>query len=111
MTTALPPTPARLELRGPLDAGAVDWLRRRLAAVDVPDPTIRCEGVTAVDPVGAACLWLLCLDLDRAGRTVRLAALPARFARRLRLHPLAGFLDREDEVFADPFRTPVGSRR
>ncbi|HXE58896.1 MAG TPA: STAS domain-containing protein [Gemmatimonadales bacterium] len=104
-----PRRPTLLRLRGPVDPGAVDDLRRQLAGHPEAgrDLLVRCAGVTAVDPVGAARLWLWCREVTASGRhRVRLVDLPERFVRRLRRHPLAGFLGSEDEVFTDPFRDP-----
>jgi ABC-type transporter Mla MlaB component len=72
--------------------------------------SLDCSGVSAVDPVGAARLWMVGQRLEEAGRTFRLLSLPERFLRRLRLHPVSRFAEVEDVVFVDPFAVAVSSR-
>jgi anti-anti-sigma regulatory factor len=98
-------------MRGPLDTTAVNHLFQSFAeAPDTRELVIDCTGVSSVDPVGTARLWLLARDLELAGRALRLIGLPERFVRRLRLHPVLRFVEREDSVFTDPF-VAVGSSR
>jgi anti-anti-sigma regulatory factor len=102
-----------LEVRGPLDSNAVSELIDRVAALPGPRAVrLDLTRVTAVDPVGAARLWSLAKSLQLAGCAMRLAGLPARFARRLRLHPLIAFVEgEEDVVFSDPFGSAQASAR
>ena len=102
-----------IRLQGPLDATAVASIRRRLAHIPSTASTVvlDCAGVTAVDPVGAASLWRACADALAQGRRVLLVDLPARFAWRLRRHPLLAHACREDALFTDPFATAAPSER
>ena len=101
-----------IRLQGPLDATAVAAVRRRLAQLPAAASiiTIECGGVTGVDPAGAARLWRACADASAQGRRV-LVDLPARFAWRLRRHPLLAHASREDALFTDPFATAAPSER
>lgn len=72
---------------------------------------IDCARVSEVEPVGAAMLWRLCIDLDTRGVRVRVADLPTRFSWRLRKHPVLSFAGSEDELFQDPFAGAVESAR
>ena len=105
-----PPRP-ELQMRGPLDTSAVNHLLDRIAhAPDASEVVIDCSGVSSVDPVGTARLWLLARELELAGRILRIIRLPERFIRRLRLHPVLRFVEQEDSVFTDPFGAAVSSR-
>ena len=103
-----------LRLAGPLDIGAVDHVRNVLDSVarDATHVVLHCERVSAVEPAAAACLWDLCRGTERGGRRqVRIQGLPDRFLRRLRLHPLIGYVIGEDEIFEDPFGRILPSAR
>ena len=98
-------------VRGPLDTVAVNHLLDRLAqSPDSDQVVVDCSGVSSVDPVGTARLWVLARELELAGRVLRIIGLPERFIRRLRLHPVLRFVDQEESVFADPFGVAVSSR-
>ncbi len=98
-------------MRGPLDTNAVNHLLDRIAqAPDAPSVLIDCSGVSSVDPVGTARLWVLARELELAGRVLRIIGLPERFIRRLRLHPVLRFVEQDESVFADPFSAAVSSR-
>ena len=98
-------------MRGPLDTSAVNHLLDRIArAPDADQVVLDCSGVSSVDPVGTARLWVLARDLELAGRMLRIIGLPERFIRRLRLHPVLRFVEQEESVFTDPFGA-VGSSR
>jgi ABC-type transporter Mla MlaB component len=103
---------ATLRVQGPLDAAAVDAVRRAAAvASNARAIRVECAEVSAVDPVGAACLWLLCLDIERGGRRPALVGLPVRFLHRMRLHPLMRFVAGDEEIFRDPFAAFAPSAR
>lgn len=106
-----PDAAATLVLRGPLDTTAVTFLLDRMSTIpDAEHVVLDCSGVSSVDPVGAARLWMVGQRLEEAGRGFRLLALPERFLRRLRMHPILRFAEREDAVFTDPFGGMVSSR-
>ncbi len=113
MTTSPPTnsTRAAIQLRGPLDTSAVshllDHISRDPGAAEV---IVDCSGVSSVDPVGAARLWILGRELEGMGRIFRLLALPERFLRRMRLHPLIRYAELDDAIFTDPFAPAVSSR-
>ena len=95
---------ATLVLRGPLDTTAVSFLLDRMSMIpDTEQVLLDCSGVSSVDPVGAARLWMVGQRLEEAGRRFRMLALPERFLRRLRLHPILRFAELEDAMFTDPF--------
>lgn len=100
------PTSLVIRLRGRIDGQIVDDVRRAIerAPREALDVTLDCAGVSGIDPVGAARLWLLCLNAPASfGRKVTLADLPLRLARRMRTHPLLAFVPSEDAMFEDPF--------
>ena len=106
--------PFPLRIAGPLDLNAVEHIRFVLGrlADDTASVVLRCEGVSAVDPAAAACLWDLCREAERTGRgRIRLDGLPSRFVTRLRLHPLLGYLVTDDDPFTDPFERAAPSER
>ena len=104
-------TAATLVLRGPLDTTAVSFLLDRMSMIpDTEHVLLDCSGVSSVDPVGAARLWMLGQRLEEAGRRFRMLALPERFRRRLRLHPIIRFAELEDAMFTDPFGAMVSGR-
>ena len=109
-----PSNPFPLRLAGPLDLSAVEHVRLMLGRIsaDTTYVILRCEGVSAVDPAAAACLWSLCRDGERRGTgRIRLEGLPSRFINRLRLHPLLDYVLAEDELFGDPFGQVAPSAR
>lgn len=111
MTTQLAPAMApTLVLRGPLDTVAVTWLLDRMSRLTADRVVLDCSGVSSVDPVGAARLWMVGQRLEEAGKRLRVLALPERFLRRLRHHPLLRFAEQEDAVLTDPFGAVVSSR-
>lgn len=112
MTTTPDSRPAAtLVLRGPLDTTAVSWLLDRMSILpDLDQVMLDCSGVSSVDPVGATRLWMVGQRLEEAGRKLRVLALPERFLRRLRLHPLLRFAEHEDPVFTDPFGVVASTR-
>jgi anti-anti-sigma regulatory factor len=102
---------AEVRMRGPLDTSAVDHLLTRIAQAPGAEPVlVDCSGVSSVDPVGTARLWVLARELELTGRVFRIIGLPERFIRRLRLHPVLRFVEQEDSVFTDPFGAAVSSR-
>jgi ABC-type transporter Mla MlaB component len=106
-----PAAPVPFHVRGPLDSFAVGALAERIAACPQAHAfRLELGGVSQVDPVGVARLWSLAQGLHRAGRPLRLEGLPARFQRRLRLHPIMAYVDAEEGVFADPFAVEVSGR-
>jgi ABC-type transporter Mla MlaB component len=109
--TAQSSTDRALALRGPLDSTAINHLLDQVARLpDQPQLLVDCSAVSSVDPVGTARLWALARELEVAGRMLRVIALPERFVRRLRLHPILRFVEQEDGVFTDPFMVPSSSR-
>jgi ABC-type transporter Mla MlaB component len=103
---------ATVRVQGPLDAVAVEVVRRgAVVASSARAIRVECAEVSAIDPVGAACLWLLCLEIERGGRRLALVGLPVRFLHRMRLHPLMRFVAGDEEIFRDPFAAFVPSGR
>lgn len=103
-----------LRLAGPLNLDAVDHVRGVLATVAGTERYVllQCDGLTAIEPAAAACLWALCRDAEHEGRQrVRLRNLSPTLTRRLRLHPLTAYLLADDELFADPFDGGRSSER
>lgn len=100
-----------MKLRGPLDTGAVTHLLDRINSTpDTHEFVVDCSGVSSVDPVGAAKLWMIGRELEGTGRMLRLLSLPERFLRRMRLHPLIRYAELDDAVFTDPFAQAVSTR-
>lgn len=102
---------AYVALNGPLDTDAVSHLLDSVR--DLPDAAevvIDCSGVSTIDPVGAARLWIVGRELEGAGRVLRLLSLPERLLRRLRMHPIIRFAELHDAVFTDPFAAAGSSR-
>ena len=97
-----------------VDAASVEGLRTHIRSIALPPRRLdlECGAVHAVDPVGAALLWLLCTELERRGGThMRLVNLPVPVAQRLRSHPLSHYVVYGEEMFHDPFSTAVPSNR
>lgn len=113
MTTT---TPLQLTIDGTLDNPMVDRLQARItdAPRDTRQVLIDAAGLTDIDPVAAARLWLFCDRSERLRRRrIRIARLPAALVRRLSRHPLRPFLLEEDEreLFGDPFASLAPSER
>jgi anti-anti-sigma regulatory factor len=103
-----------LELRYAIDAAGVDDLRRQIRQIGVAPRRlcIECGSVGSIDPVGAALLWLLCIDTERnVGTRMILSDIPAALVARLRTHPLLSFIASGEELFMDPFRATSDSQR
>jgi hypothetical protein len=97
-----------------IDATAVNTLRHHLRGITIAPRRLDldCHSVRAIDPVGAALLWLLCKDLERrVGTYTRLVHLALRVAQKLRSHPLSEYVVYGDELFQDPFASPTPSNR
>lgn len=113
MTTSnsVPSTRAAVHLRGPLDNSAVSELLDRISSTpDASEVVVDCSGISSVDPVGAARLWILGRELEGMGRIFRILSLPERFLRRMRLHPLIRYAELDDAIFTDPFAQAMSSR-
>lgn len=110
------PAPGRLRLTvaGALSNLMVDQIQAIItsAPADARDVVLEAGGLTDLDPVAAARLWLFC---DRSGqarrRRVRIEALPPALARRLHRHPLRAYLGADEAIFSDPFAVPAASER
>lgn len=108
------PRAGDLALAGTLDHVAVSTLTTQLlAAGQLPlDLHIRCDSLSALEPDGAARLWLLLHELEaERGHRIRLLGLPDRLAWQLRSHPLAPYVVSEEELFRDPFAAGDSSAR
>lgn len=108
------PATLLIRLKGGIDGQTVDDLRRAIerAPATAREVTLDCGGLTGIDPVGAARLWLLCMSAPRSfGRSVSLSHFPTALARQLRLHPLLSFAPSEDAIFQDPFARMAPSER
>lgn len=101
-------------VRGIVDSGIVDHIEGAVAGVTarVRDLSLHFGGATAIDPVAAARLWLLCQEAAaRRGWGVQIVGVAESLARALRNHPLRDFLDIDDLLFTDPFRRGAPSGR
>jgi hypothetical protein len=108
------PRSGDLFLTGVLDHAGVAQLTTQLVGAGRPplDVYIRCDGLSAVEPDGAARLWLLFHELERErGHRIRLLGLPDRLAWMLRSHPLAPYIVSDEELFRDPFTAGDSSAR
>ena len=97
-----------------IDSASVEELRRDLRRLTVAPETlpIACDQVAALDPVGAALLWLLCRNVEESvGTRIRLTGLGEQLTQKLRSHPLQDFLAVGEELFADPFGSRPPSQR
>lgn len=106
--------PLALELGQAVDAAAVDELRSHIRRITIAPRRLDldCATVQTIDPVGAALLWLLCTELERSvGTCIRLVHLPVQVAQKLRSHPLSHYVAYGDELFQDPFYSPLPSNR
>lgn len=113
---AQPTAPATLllHLDGPLDGAAVDRIDAELARASSAVRAVRIDaaGATELEPVATARLWLICQRWERIQRrAIRITGLSPATRRRLRLHPLLGFVSGEEELFEDPFATFRPSER
>jgi anti-anti-sigma regulatory factor len=107
-------SPQTFELRRALDAGSVDHIRQHVKRSVIAPPLLRldCRQVQVVEPVGAALLWLFCREMQRDfGTQVRLTGLSQFLAQKLRSHPLHDYFRTGEEIFEDPFGTPLPSQR
>jgi hypothetical protein len=97
-----------------VNASAVAELRRHVRGMTLAPRRLDldCGTVHSMDPVGAALLWLLCVELERSvGTHVRLVNLPVPVLQRLRSHPLNHYVVYGDDMFQDPFNAPLPSNR
>ena len=97
-----------------VNATAVEKLRSHVRTMTLAPRRLdlECGAVQAVDPVGAALLWLFCVDLERkVGTRVRLMNLAVPVSQRLRSHPINHYVVYGDELFQDPFHSPLPSNR
>jgi hypothetical protein len=107
-------SPTGFELRQAIDSAGVDQLRADLGRLVVGPGAlrIRCDRVTALDPVGAALLWLLCRNIHQTiGTRIRLTGMAEDLVLKLRSHPLQEFLSTGEEIFEDPFASQRESDR
>jgi ABC-type transporter Mla MlaB component len=103
-----------IELAGVITGATVGELRSMAAETPpgIRSCVIRCSKVRDLDPVGAALLWNFCTGAAREfGWRIRIVDLPPRLTSRLRAHPLLACVEREDDVFGDPFLIPGPSKR
>lgn len=111
---SLSPDALRLPLNGTVDGRSVQTLRQHLRKIAVAPRrlSLDCGSLQTIDPVGAALLWLLCLETDREmGTRITLLDVPQAICQKLRGHPLSEFLPSGEEIFQDPFFSPAPSRR
>ena len=103
-----------IRLAGRLDIASVERLNRHLAAghdAGTSPIVVHCDALDTIEPDGALHLWVLCRDRElQTDGHVRLLGLPGRLAARLRRHPLASFLVRGEELFAEPFGASASGR-
>lgn len=102
------------ELLHSIDGASVEGLRRHLNRQVVAPPSLHvaCDRVTALDPVGAALLWMLCRNVEQSvGTRIRLTGMGQDLIQRLRSHPLQEFLVVGEELFSDPFGSRPPSQR
>jgi hypothetical protein len=106
--------PHRYDFGSQVDAIAVDALRSHLRGITVAPRRLElaCDRVLVIDPVGAALLWLLCTELERSvGTRTSLLHLPLALSQKLRSHPLQHYIAYGDDLFQDPFHSPLPSNR
>ncbi len=97
-----------------IDGQSLEGLRGHLRKIPIAPRrlSIDCGPVRSVDPVGAALLWLLCLETERStGMRINLIDLPRVLVQRLRHHPLLEYVGGGDDIFADPFASNQPSAR
>ena len=103
-----------LSLGDSIDPGSINSLRQKLRNVVVAPRRlfIDCASVRRVDPVGAALLWQFCGQLEReTGTRVVLIHLSPAATYPLRSHPLVQYVTVGEELFQDPFSSPLPSNR
>ena len=112
--TDTPPPLRRLTMDGPLSNALVDRIQAVItaSAPETREFVLEARGITGLDPVAAARLWLFCDRGETSGRRrVRIESLAPEIARRLRRHPLRLFLTHDEAVFDDPFASLAPSTR
>lgn len=103
-----------LELGQSIDGPSLQDLRQHLRRITVAPRrlSLDCGPVRIIDPVGAALLWLLCVETERTtGTRISLMDLSPSVAQRLRSHPLLEYQAGGEELFQDPFVSPRPSER
>lgn len=104
----------QLALSGPLTNQLVDRLEATItgAPPETREVTVDAAGVTELDPVAAARLWLFCDRSEHLGRRrVRIERLSTALVRRLTRHPLRHHLIPDEAIFGDPFASLLPSER
>ena len=107
-------TTIRLPLGESIDSSALEGLRSHLRKIPLAPRrlSLDCAPVRGIDPVGAALLWLLCIETERTiGTRISLVDLPPAIVQRLRNHPLLEYVSGGDELFEDPFASSQPSAR
>lgn len=97
-----------------MDAPSVEALRAHIRSIPLAPSrlSLECRAVRAIDPVGAALLWLLCWELEQGvGTRISLTHLPPVIVQKLRSHPLHKYVTFGEELFQDPFDSPLPSNR
>jgi hypothetical protein len=108
------PISRRLAVDGPLSNALVDRIQAIVtaAAPETREFSIDAAGVTEIDPVAAARLWLFCDRSDAARRRrMRIVGLSAQLLRSLSRHPLRAFVSCDEALFDDPFASLAPSTR
>lgn len=103
-----------LEMGQTIDGASLHELRRHLRRIPLAPRrlNIDCGSVRHIDPVGAALLWLLCVETERTtGTRISLIGLAPAVVQRLRSHPLLEYVSGSEELFQDPFNSPRPSQR
>jgi anti-anti-sigma regulatory factor len=98
----------RLSLGEAIDPRAVRDVNQKFSRFVVAPPhlVLDCTMVRIVDSVGAALLWLLCMELEqKVGTRLSLIHVPVQVSQRLRYHPLLQYVTYGEELFQDPFGT------
>jgi hypothetical protein len=97
-----------------IDGSSLEDLRRHIRKIPIAPRrlSLDCGPVRSIEPVGAALLWLLCVETERStGTRISLIDLPSRIIHRLRSHPLLEYVAGGDELFQDPFGSERPSDR
>ena len=97
-----------------INAASVEELRAHIRGITIAPRRLNlaCGSVQSIDPVGAALLWLLCTELERTvGTRITLVHLHTSVAQKLRSHPLQHYVAYSDDMFQDPFHSPLPSNR
>lgn len=106
--------PQLFQLGDWIDAASVEDLRTHLRGITIAPRRLNlaCGSVQGIDPVGAALLWLLCTELERSvGTHITLVHLHPAVAQKFRTHPLHHYVAYGDDMFQDPFHSPLPSNR